>query len=164
MGGFTGEDEYGDSLDCEGALRQVYDDAFAFAMRNLRRVQAGQSVNSTGVPEVPRIVFEELLVNALLHRDYLVSAPVRLVIDDDKLVLSSPGNLPNNLTVPKILAGNTNIRNPVLTSFAAKGVLPYRGLGSGVARAVAAWPHIELVDDREAGWFRATIWRHGRAG
>jgi len=28
-----------------------------------------------GVPEIPDLVFEELLVNALIHRDYLVSAP-----------------------------------------------------------------------------------------
>lgn len=158
-GAHVGGEGYQDSADLAGPLRQVFDEALAFVMRNLRRVQAGQSVNSVGVPEVPLIVFEELLVNALIHRDYLVSAPVRLLVFDDRIEIISPGNLPNNLTVAKVLAGNTNIRNPILTSFAAKGVLPYRGLGSGILRAVTAWPRIELTDDREAGTFVAVVRR-----
>lgn len=44
-------------------------------MRNLRKVQAGRGVNAPGKPEIPESVFEELLVNALVHRDYLVNAP-----------------------------------------------------------------------------------------
>ena len=35
--------------------------------------------------------------------------------------------LPNNLTIENIKAGNSNMRNPILASFAAK-LLPYRGL------------------------------------
>ena len=44
----------------------------------------------------------------------------------------SPGHLPNNLTVAEIRTGNSNIRNPILVSYIAKGLLPYRGLGSGI--------------------------------
>ena len=44
--------------------------AMAFVMRNLRKVQAGHGVNAPGTPEIPSSVFEELLVNALAHRDY----------------------------------------------------------------------------------------------
>ena len=49
-------------------------------------------------------------MNALVHRDYLGSAPVRLFIFDNRIEIVSPGHLPNNLTVEKILAGNSNIR------------------------------------------------------
>lgn len=67
--------------------------------------------------------------------------------------------LPNNLTVENIRAGNSNLRNPILASFVAKGILPYRGLGSGVPRALEAWPDIELRDDRDGGCFVATVKR-----
>jgi len=77
------------------------------------------------------VVFEELRVNALVHRDYLINAPIRLCIFDNRIEIMSPGHLPNNLTVAKIRAGNFNIRNPILVSYIAKGMLPYRGLGSG---------------------------------
>ena len=52
-----------------------------------------------------------------------------------------PGYLPNNLTIEKIKLGNSNIRNPILVSFASR-ILPYRGLGSGIMRALAAYPEI----------------------
>ena len=41
----------------------------------------------------------------------------------------------------------TNIRNPILASFASK-LLPYRGLGSGIL-TYKAYPDIELIDDRQ---------------
>jgi ATP-dependent DNA helicase RecG len=149
---------YDDTEDFAGPLRQVFDGALAFILRSLRKVQVG-GVNSPGVPEIPTVVFEELLVNALVHRDYLISAPVRLFVFDDRIEIISPGTLPNNLTVDKIRVGNSNIRNPILASFVAKGVLPYRGLGSGVPRALEEWPRIHLHDDRDGGLFVATVVR-----
>ncbi len=151
--------KYDDTEDFSGSLRSVFDAALGFVLRNLHKVQAGRGVNSPGVPEIPPAVFEELLVNALVHRDYLISAPIRLFIFDDRIEIISPGTLPNNLTVENIRAGNSNLRNPILASFVAKGVLPYRGLGSGVPRALEAWPDIDFRDDRDGGLFVATVRR-----
>jgi len=67
--------------------------------------------------------------------------------------------LPNNLTVEKIRAGNSNIRNPILVSYVAKGLLPYHGLGSGIKRALDAWSRIEFVDDHDGCLFTATVHR-----
>jgi ATP-dependent DNA helicase RecG len=133
--------------------------AMAFVMRNLRKVQAGQGVNAPGAPEIPPAVFEELMVNALAHRDYLVSAPIRLFIFDNRIEIISPGNLPDNLTVAKIRTGNSIIRNPILVSYIAKGLLPYRGIGSGIKRALENWLAIDFTDDREGNLFTSTIHR-----
>ncbi len=151
---------YLDSEDFSGPLRRVFDDALAFILRYLRKLQGNQSVNSTGEPEVPRLVFEELLVNALIHRDYFVSAVTRIFIFDNRIEIISPGNLPNNLTVEKIRAGNSNLRNPILASFAAKKILPYRGLGSGIRRALAVWEDIDFIDDRQGCTFTVIIHRN----
>lgn len=150
---------YLDSEDFEGPMGQIFADAHAFIMRNLHKLQGGQGVNSTGIPEIPPLVFEELLVNALVHRDYLVSSTIRLLIYDDRIDIVSPGHLPNNLTVNKIREGISNMRNPVLASFVAKGLLPYHGLGSGIGRALEFWPDIEFVDDREGVQFIARVKR-----
>ena len=151
--------EYLDSEDFAGPLRRMFDGAMAFIQRNLRKVQAGRGVNAPGIPEIPLMVFEELLVNALVHRDYLISAPIRLFIFDDRIEIVSPGHLPNHLTVEHIRAGNSNIRNPILVSHVAKGLLPYRGLGSGIQRALEAWSRIELTDDRDGCLFTARVLR-----
>lgn len=149
--------DYVDTEDFAGPLKKIFDDALAFVMRNLHKVQAGRSVNAPGQPEIPESVFEELLVNALVHRDYLVSAPIRLFVFDNRIEIISPGQLPNNLTVEKILAGNSNIRNPILVSYVAKGLLPYHGLGSGIKRALDAWPQIDFIDDRDGCLFTAKV-------
>lgn len=82
-----------------------------------------------------------------------------MVIFDNRFEIVSPGHLPNNLTVAKIRAGNSVIRNPILVSYIAKGLLPYRGLGSGIKRALEDWPEIDFVDDREANLFTSTVHR-----
>ncbi|MDR2604731.1 MAG: putative DNA binding domain-containing protein [Desulfovibrio sp.] len=151
--------DYIDTEDFAGPLRKVFDDAHAFIMRNLHKVQAGRGVNSPGLPEIPPSVFEELLVNALVHRDYLVSAPIRVFVFDNRIEIVSPGHLPNNLTVEKIKTGISNIRNPILVSYVAKGLLPYHGLGSGIKRALAKWPYIDFVDDHDGSLFTAVVQR-----
>ena len=151
--------DYLDSEDFAGPLDRVFADSLAFVLRNLHKVQAGRGVNAPGLPEIPPLVFEELLVNALVHRDYLVSAPIRLFVFGDRIEIVSPGHLPNSLTVDRILHGNSNIRNPILVSYVAKGVLPYRGLGSGIRRALDAWPAIGFADDRDGCIFTATVHR-----
>lgn len=74
----------------------------------------------------------------------------------------SPGTLPNNLTIANIKTGNSNIRNPILISYAAKGLLPYHGIGSGILRALKAWPNIDFEDDRESSLFKAIVRRAHR--
>jgi len=151
--------DYIDTEDFSGPLQKIFRDALAFIIRNLHKVQAGRGVNAPGTPEIPEAVFEELLVNALAHRDYLVSAPIRLFVFDNRIEIVSPGHLPNNLTVEKIRTGNSNIRNPILVSYIAKGLLPYHGLGSGIKRALEKWPDIEFADDRDGCLFTATVHR-----
>lgn len=151
--------DYLDTEDFEGPLQKIFADALGFIMRNLHKVQAGRGVNAPGQAEIPESVFEELLVNALVHRDYLVNAPIRLFIFDNRIEIISPGHLPINLTVEKIRNGNSNIRNPILVSYVAKGLLPYHGLGSGIKRALEQWPQIEFTDDHDGCLFRVTVTR-----
>lgn len=149
---------YLESADYTGRIKEQFEGAMAFILRHLRRVQNGKGVNTIGDLEVPQVVFEELVANALIHRDYFLSAPVRIFIFDDRVEIVSPGHLPNNLTIENIKSGNSNVRNPVLASHATY-VLPYRGLGSGIIRALRAHPRIDFVDDREGNKFVAVVRR-----
>ena len=150
-------EHYLDSEDFEGPLSKVFESALGFVTRSLPKQQQDRGINEPGRLPVPRIVFEELLVNALIHRDYFIEAPVRLFVFEDRVEIIRPGNLPNHLTVEKIRAGNSVLRNPILASYAAKGVLPYRGLGTGILRALTEWDAIDFTDDREACTFTVTI-------
>jgi ATP-dependent DNA helicase RecG len=116
-----------------------------------------------GVLEIPHIALEEILVNALIHRDYFISAPIRIFVFTNRSEIISPGHLPNNLTIENIKRRNSNIRNPVLASFAMR-ILPYRGLGSGITRALKEYPHIDFEDDHDGNIFKVTIARTPGAG
>jgi ATP-dependent DNA helicase RecG len=152
-------DRYLDSEDFEGPFPAIFQGALSFIMRNLHKIQKNRNVNSIGAQEIPQVVFEELLVNALIHRDYFVSAPIRLFIFDDRIEIINPGNLPDHLTIEKICAGNSVQRNPVLASFVAKGLLPYRGLGTGIRRALQDWPQIQFTDNRKGCLFISCVQR-----
>lgn len=149
---------YLDSEDIDGNLQEQYRRSLAFIKRNLHHVQRQQGFNTLGQLEVPEEVFEELLVNALIHRDYFVSASIRIMIFADRIELISPGHLPDVLDTEKIRFGLSNRRNPTLTSHAVH-ILPYRGLGTGIPRAIDAWPMIRLEDDRQSNQFKVVIQR-----
>jgi len=53
-------------------------------------------------------------------------------------------------------SGTSNIRNPILASFATR-IIPYRGLGTGILRALKEYPAIDFVDDHDRNEFRAVI-------
>ncbi|RKX85344.1 MAG: ATP-dependent DNA helicase RecG [Spirochaetes bacterium] len=151
----NGED-YLDSKDITGKIADIFQQTISFIITNLRHEQGDKTVNSTGEPVVARIVFEELIANALIHRDYFISAPIRIFVFSNKIEIVSPGHLPNNLTIENIKSGNSNIRNPILASFATK-ILPYRGIGSGIINALRAHPDIDFIDDKENNLFKAII-------
>lgn len=149
-------DKYRDSEDIVGCLRDLHKKTMSFLTRNLRRLQGEKGFNTEGDLEVPFAALEELVVNMLLHRDYFISAPWRVMIFDNRVELISPGMLPNNLTVENIRNGVSVIRNPLIASFATKE-LPYRGIGTGIRRAMAAVPELELESSQENNLFTARI-------
>lgn len=153
-------DRYRDSQDIEGCLYDLYRGIMSFLNRNLRRIQGNKGFNSEGDLEVSPSALEELVVNMLLHRDYFISAPWRVMMFDNRIELISPGALPNNLTVANIRHGVSVIRNPIIASFATKaGELPYRGIGTGIMRAMESVPELELESDNERNLFTARIFR-----
>ena len=118
---FVGNDiagtEYRDSEPpFDGNLPILYSKTMNFIERNLHKIQVAESFNSLGQLEVPREALEELLVNALIHRDYFIKSSIKVFIFDNRIEIISPGKLPNSLTVEKIKSGTSISRNPILFS------------------------------------------------
>lgn len=142
--------------DFTGTIPELFNHGIAFLKENLAFLQSGESFNSKGQLEVSPIALEELLQNALVHRDYFKNSPIRLLIFDNRIEIISPGKLPNSLTVDDIKFGNPVIRNNQLVAFSTH-TLPFSGLGSGVKRALAEQPNIELINDTEGEQFKVII-------
>ena len=65
-------------------------------------------------PELPVVTLRESLVNALAHRDYTISAPVRVIVFDDRVEIRTPGKLPNTVTIESMRWGVHVLRNPTI--------------------------------------------------
>lgn len=158
FGNERSERHYVESENITGTLRDQYDKAMQFVKRALSRIQQGQSFNSLGKLEVPESVFEELITNALIHRDYFIKDTIKLFIYENRIEIISPGKLPNSLTVEQMKAGIRKKRNNTLDSL-GPDILEYRGAGSGVLHALKVYPQIEFINDTEAEQFTVIIER-----
>jgi len=148
---FAGNDIGGDTYrskpeDLKGTIPELFKQGMLYVKSCIRYLQNGQGFNSKGVPEVSIAALEEVLQNALIHRDYFKTAPVRLLVFDNRIEITSPGRLPNSLTVEEIKYGNPVIRNNQIALFASH-TLPYSGLGSGIRRALLNQPDMEMEND-----------------
>jgi ATP-dependent DNA helicase RecG len=73
--------------------------------------------------EIPMPAIREVLVNAVLHRDYSNSGrDIKVGIYDDMLNIVSPGGLPNGLTEADLQQGRSEIRNRLGPSIQGTGL------------------------------------------
>lgn len=151
--------QFRDTKEILGNMPQLYDKSMAFLNANLHNVQEeGASFNTLGKLEIAEEVLEEVVQNALVHRDLLRPAPIRIFIFDNRVEIISPGALAGGLTEEDIRSGKTYQRNPYMATFATNA-LYYRGIGSGIVRILAEYPDIQLYNDDSAKEFKVTIWR-----
>lgn len=116
----------------------LVEQALAFVQRNVPVVgqieEGGARREET--PAYPREAVREAIVNALVHRDYLLSSTdIELSIYEDRMEIVSPGRLPNGITPARMLTGCRAARNQLI-----KDVMrDYRYLehsGMGVPRKI----------------------------
>jgi predicted HTH transcriptional regulator len=156
LGNSLGATEYRDSRDITGTIPELFHEGMQFFYVNLKHIQAGQNFNTTGKLEISEVALEELLQNALVHRDYSKNAPIRLMVFDNRIEIVSPGCLPNSLTVESIKMGNAVVRNNLIINYCAK-LMHYRGFGSGIIRAINHQQGIKFINDIDGEQFIVKI-------
>jgi ATP-dependent DNA helicase RecG len=142
-----------------GTTLDVYAAVMNFFERNLRKIPSGKGFNVPPMPEIPLETLQELVINALVHRNYFIRSEVRIAIFTDRIEIISPGTLPNSLTIENIKAGTAIPRNPILQQN-AQYLLPYKGWGTGIRRALEFYPHIDFINDTERQIFTVIIHRN----
>ena len=80
--------------------------------------------------ELPEAIIRELILNAVIHRNYMMSSCVQVAVYDDRVEISSPGSLFSTLTLQEALSGRSSIRNKVIAGVCEKlGVVEVWGTG-----------------------------------
>ena len=108
------------------------DQALEFVRRNTA-VIAGLEDGARRVerPTYPIDAVREAVVNALIHRDYLLTyTDIELAVYRDRLEIVSPGTLPNGITPQRMRAGTRAARNQLLKDVMRDyGYLEHMGMG-----------------------------------
>jgi predicted HTH transcriptional regulator len=142
----------------KGTLLKQYSACMLFIKNNLRNYALSDDFNAQTKLEIDQRVITELLVNALVHRDYYIQSSIKIFIYPNRLEIINPGKLTNSLTVEKIKNGISIHRNPILNSI-CKNILPYSGYGSGIKRILSLSPDTEFINDIDKEEFRGIVLR-----
>ena len=100
--------------------------------RSLGRREVYRGLYRRDVPPLPEAALREALVNAVIHRDYAVTgSQVLLEVFDDRIVVTSPGALPNHMTVEQArMGGAPRSRNEMMANaMVVWGRMERRGRG-----------------------------------
>lgn len=112
----------------------------------------------TEIPEIPLKVLRELVINAVVHRDYSIrTRKIMIQLFQDRIVISSPGRIANTLDLEKIKVGNSAPRNFLLLKF-MDNLRYIDGLGRGIPMVIQEMGqrvHFEEIGDE----FRVTVFR-----
>lgn len=144
--------DYRSSDNITGSLGSLYSKGLDFIVSKLNRLQGDKSFNTIGDLEIPEVALKEVLVNALVHRDYFINDSIKLFVFEDRVEIRSPGRLPNNLTVEQIKLGIRRTRNNIIASL-APDLIDYRGAGSGILRVSQLTKDVEFINDTDGEQF-----------
>ena len=156
IGGTEFRDKSGN--DADGNAVHLYNYIISFLTRNLRKKQVEKDFNSQGELEVSTASLSEIVTNGILHRSYVIEAPLRVFIFDNRIEIHSPGLLPEGVSMESIKHGASMPRNKLLFNHGIN-LLPYTGAGSGITRALKFTPDIKFENDETLNEFIVTVER-----
>ena len=154
-----------DNARIEGTIPEQLREAVAFVRKNIRTMTVIDSDTGkrSDVPQYPIEAVRELILNALIHRDYSLHTqgmPIQLLIFDDRLTVINPGGLYGRLTISQLGKTQPDTRNPIIAN--AMEVLHftenrYSGIPT-IRRLATELNSIEPLFENTRGEFRATIY------
>ncbi len=131
-------EEFLDRRELGGTLRRQIAEAQAFLREHLA---SARHPGPRPIYSMPFDAFDEALVNAVAHRDYLALSQVRLFLFDDRLEVVSPGMLLNTVTIDNVKLGFHLVRNPIVFNHLVRARLATdagRGIPTMIQRARAS--------------------------
>jgi ATP-dependent DNA helicase RecG len=118
-----------DTIEYSGNLFSQFELSSAF-LRKCLRGSAGEEASPVNW-DIPLTAVREVLVNALVHRDYLNrSDAIYVEVFNDRVEVGNPGTLPAPMTLESIGERVSHLRNPgIARFFYLSGYMEMRGIG-----------------------------------
>lgn len=154
---YRGNDLSGELLDdktFDGTLIDVLERTVTVLTDVLPVRSVVEGVRRVEFPSIPGKVLREALVNAMCHRQYAITGPIRVLLFGDRLEVVNPGAPPNGVTPENMRAGVSVPRNYFLVqNLKNRGYIDQLGRGlpmifAEVKRASGQDPAIRIEGDQ----------------
>nr|VFJ62890.1 MAG: ATP-dependent DNA helicase RecG [Candidatus Kentron sp. FW] len=110
--GDTLTDELVDKKELTGTLPTLIDNTVSLVKLFIPVASTIEGLRRMETTPIPDKVLREAMVNAIVHRDYSIGhGKIMVQLFRNRLEITSPGGLPNTLTLDKIRYGNSAPRN-----------------------------------------------------
>lgn len=165
---FKGKDRayFVDRREFDGPIQNQVDMAYQYVLEKINMGMQIHGIYRQDVYELPTDSVRELIANAVAHRSYLESGNIQVAIFDDRLEVTSPGMLLNNVSIKKMIEGYSKPRNPAIANaFAYMKIIEKWGTGiPRIFRECTEYglPEPELIDFD--GDFRVNMYRKSLIG
>lgn len=153
-----------DNRRIEGSIKQMYQGAVDFVLKNtkVRTVIDESTGKRKDVPEYPVVAIREIIMNALVHRDYSIhtdNSPISIRIFSDRIEFENPGGLYGRTTIKTLGEYGADTRNPYLANaLEVIGQTENRYSGIPTIRNAMAAAHLkEPLFESSHGVFRVTL-------
>lgn len=114
----------------EGSLYEQIEEAFNFVLRNIHLGAKIEGLYRKEQYELPPEALREAIINAVCHRNYMLSSCIQVAIFDDRVEITSPGALYGSMRVELLQSGRSQIRNHAIADiFSRMGIIEQWGTG-----------------------------------
>jgi ATP-dependent DNA helicase RecG len=122
-----------DKKEFTGSLFEMLDDAIKFLQNHLNLNAKIEGLRRVEEYEIPLVALREIVLNAIVHRDYTRNSDIKIAIFDDIVEIISVGGFVNGLTIDEISNGRSELRNKVVANL-FKELQFIESWGSGVEK------------------------------
>lgn len=150
-----------DRREFEGSIQEQMEAAYQYVLEKINMGMTIKGMYRQDVYELPTDSIREIIANAVVNRSYLDPGNIQVALFDDRLEVTSPGMLLNNVTISRMMEGYSKLRNPAIArAFAYMKII--EKWGTGIPRLFETCkeyglPRPELIDFD--GDFRVNIYR-----
>ena len=164
MTGSVGE-RFLDNQKIDGTLPQMLNDALFFVRKNMKKktIINKNTGKRTDKTEYPIEAVREIIVNALIHRDYSIytdSAPITIRMFTDRIEVENPGGLYGRMTLDRLGKVSADTRNPFIAN-ALEIMGETENRYSGIPTVINAMKEAELpppIFENDRGIFKVTLY------
>ncbi|MFZ2455383.1 MAG: RNA-binding domain-containing protein [Candidatus Altiarchaeia archaeon] len=129
----------------QAGLIESIERSLSFVKNNLpKSIEIGSEATREERLQYPIEVVREAIINAIAHRDYFSKDAIQIYLFSDRLEITNPGSIPNNL--PRELFGTLSVQRNPITYRILRDYGYVEGLGSGVPRMINSMREYGLAD------------------